>query len=142
MPSPAKKVGLRLTPLGDLKRTGKLLRGPIKSATLQLSSWVDEAMPEVLWAILIVAYLSREQALDCFRRVLNKVGEHKGVLANRLLEHSRLVELVCPPMVGCWRMPVSLCAKKQSVLSACSIAALCDADIFRGSPPACTTSQL
>lgn len=96
MPSTPKKVALRLTPLGDLKRTGKLLQGPIKKATLQLSSWVEEALPEVLWAILIVDHLPREQALDCFRRVLNKVGEHKDVLASRLLEHSRLVEFDQP----------------------------------------------
>ncbi len=44
--------------------------------------------------------------------------------------------LACPLMVGCWRKPVSLCVKEQSVLLACSIAGSSGDDIFRGSPQA------
>lgn len=40
-----------------------------------------------------MTHLPREDALACFRRILNKVGLHKDVLANRRLEHSRLAEL-------------------------------------------------
>jgi hypothetical protein len=42
---------------------------------------------------LVVTHLPREDALACFRRILNKVGLHKAVLPNRRLEHSRLAEL-------------------------------------------------
>ena len=47
----------------------------------------------------------------------------------------------CPLMVSCWCKLVLPCAKEPTVLAACSIAALLDADIFRGSPRACTTSR-
>ena len=48
----------------------------------------------------------------------------------------------CPLTGVCWCKPALPYAKKPSVSSACSIAGLWDGDIFRGSPPACTTSQL
>lgn len=93
MPPADKKVALRVTPLDELKRKGKVLQGPAKSFNLQFSSWVEDAMPELLWATLVVTHLPREDALACFRRILNKVGLHKAVLPNRRLEHSRLAEL-------------------------------------------------
>jgi len=45
-------------------------------------------------------------------------------------------------MVGCWCKPVLPYAKRPSALLACSTAGLWEGDIFRGSPSACTTSQL
>ncbi|WP_439408387.1 DUF5677 domain-containing protein [Bradyrhizobium sp. DASA03076] len=87
-------IALRVTPLSKLKRTGPLLQGPMrKLENVQFSSWIEDALPEVLWCTLIITELPREDGLACFRRILRKVTEHKDVLGNRRLEHSRLAEL-------------------------------------------------
>ncbi|WP_316184298.1 DUF5677 domain-containing protein [Bradyrhizobium sp. SZCCHNRI1003] len=93
MPDIEKKVALRVTPLEKLKKKGKVLQGPIKDINLQVSAWLEDALPELLWTTLVVTHLPRQEALAFFRRILSKVKEHKAVLEGRRLEHSRLAEL-------------------------------------------------
>lgn len=87
-------IALRVTPLNKLKRTGGLLQGPMaRLENMQFSSWIADALPELLWCTLVITALPREDGLECFRRILRKVAHHKHVLGNRRLEHSRLAEL-------------------------------------------------
>jgi hypothetical protein len=37
------KLSIRVTPLNKLKRTGKVLQGPINALNVQFSSWVEDA---------------------------------------------------------------------------------------------------
>lgn len=88
------KIAQRATPLSKLKRAGRVLQGPFKDLdNLQFSSWVEEALPELLWCALIITALPRRDGLACFRRILTQVAQHKDVLGRRRLEHSQLAEL-------------------------------------------------
>jgi hypothetical protein len=89
-------IHLRTTPLKLLKRKGKVIEAPIKGLNMQFSSWINEAIPEVLWSLLVISGLPREDALASFRRILAKVSEHKDVLGSGRLEHSRLADLDQP----------------------------------------------
>lgn len=86
-------VHTRTTPLKSLKRKGKVIEAATAGLNLQFSSWVNDAIPEVLWSLLVITVLPREDALACFRRILTKVSENKAVLGACRLEHSRLAEL-------------------------------------------------
>src|SRR5260370_28903049 len=89
----ARLVGMRTTPLEKLKRTGKLLQGPTRTLlNMQFSSWVNDALPEILWTTLLLGTLPRAEALAHLRRVLVKVRDNKEVLAESSLEHSRLAQ--------------------------------------------------
>jgi hypothetical protein len=94
--SQEQNIHIRTTPLKLLKRTGKVIGTPLTGVNMQFSSWVNEAIPEVLWSLLVVSGLPREDALASFRRILEKVLQHKNVLGTRRLEHSRLAELDKP----------------------------------------------
>ena len=85
-------VGMRSTPLKQLQRRGKLLESPTKRLlNMQLSSWVNDALPEVLWTALLLR-LPRTDALAHLRSILAKVRDNKELLAEGRLEHSRLAE--------------------------------------------------
>ncbi|WP_375310955.1 DUF5677 domain-containing protein [Bradyrhizobium sp. A5] len=86
-------VHTRTTPLSSLKRKGKVLASPASGLNMQFSSWINDAIPEVLWSLLAITGLPREDALGSFRRILAKVRENKDALDTRRLEHSRLAEL-------------------------------------------------
>lgn len=60
---------------------------------MQLSSWMNDRLPEMLWATLIVAAVERDYALGQFRRILNFIARHekKGELHN--LMHSGIAKL-------------------------------------------------
>jgi hypothetical protein len=91
--SKERAVHVRTTPLSSLKRKGKVIASPVSGLNLQFSSWINDVIPEVLWSLLAITGLSREDALSSYRRILAKVRENKGDLENRRLEHSRLAEL-------------------------------------------------
>ncbi len=59
--------GKLLPPFAKLEQTGRI----------QLSSWINERLPEMLWAALIIAYFDRDDALGLFRRILNFIGRHE-----------------------------------------------------------------
>jgi len=73
---------------------------------MQPSSWLDEILPDVLWAVLLVGALPRADALAIFRRLGNEIAEGDLVLPYGRITHSalaqdasdsleRLVELLC-----------------------------------------------
>ena len=62
------------------KRTGKQLVPPVVHALgdkLQTASWMNDRLPEMLWAALILASTERNKAFDEFERILNFVAGHE-----------------------------------------------------------------
>ena len=47
------------------------------SEKMRLSSWMDDRLPDMLWAALIVASVDRDNALGQFRRIFNFIGKHE-----------------------------------------------------------------
>ena len=61
------------------RRTGKTLVPPAISAMgekLQFTSWMNDRLPEMLWAALIFASTDRSQAFREFERILTFIAEH------------------------------------------------------------------
>lgn len=57
------------TKLSNHKQYKKQLKPPLLQIEMTPSSWIDERLPEMLWAVLIVGNTEREKALDFFRYV-------------------------------------------------------------------------
>lgn len=67
----------RSTDLSKHKRDGKTLLSPFgQMENIRPSSWKDDRMPEMLWAVLLVGNLKREEALEVFRTVATFVQAH------------------------------------------------------------------
>ena len=54
------------------------------------SSWLDDSLPEVLWAALIVDRLDRDDALAAFRALAHAVDEGAIALPDGQITHSAL----------------------------------------------------
>jgi hypothetical protein len=61
------------TKLQHHKQDGKKLLPPFAQVEVTNSSWLNERLPEMLWAVILVGNLPRERALNIFRRVVNAV---------------------------------------------------------------------
>ncbi|TAJ14572.1 hypothetical protein EPO56_01860 [Patescibacteria group bacterium] len=61
------------------KREGSVLKPPIRQMPMTPSSWKDDRMPQMLWAVLLIANLTREEALDIFRKVGAFVMGHEAL---------------------------------------------------------------
>ena len=65
-----KRKKQRYSSLNAHKRAGKQLLAPLAQFDpWNPSPWVDDRLPEMLWAVLVVSVLRREEALEIFRRV-------------------------------------------------------------------------
>ena len=65
----------RSSDISKHKRDGKTLSPPFKQIPMSPSSWKDDRMPEMLWAVLLIGNLEREEALGIFRKVADLVKE-------------------------------------------------------------------
>ena len=74
------KSGRNRTPISGHKRVKGQLITPFNASeaaeTLKNSSWIDTRLPEMLWAVLVIYALGRDEGLDCFRNVLTFIAEH------------------------------------------------------------------
>lgn len=63
------------TPLKGHTREGKELNPPFLANGMRMknSSWFDERLPEMLWAILVIGNLERDRALEYFRYIAKYV---------------------------------------------------------------------
>ena len=73
------------SPIESHRRVGKTLVPPtmhVMGEKLQFASWMNDRLPEMLWAALIFASTERSQAFREFGRILNFIAEHdrKGEL--------------------------------------------------------------
>ena len=65
-----KKQAKNYSALAKHKQTGRILKPPFLTLpNMRQSSWIDDRLPEMLWAALLVTHLPRELALEVFRRV-------------------------------------------------------------------------
>ncbi len=74
------KSGKNRTPISGHKHVGSQLLPPFAIAMggkMQFSSWMNDRLPEMLWAALIVASVDRDYALEQFRRIINFIGKHE-----------------------------------------------------------------
>jgi hypothetical protein len=63
---------LNISRLGQHARHGSTLSPPLNQIPgTTKTSWSDDHMPEMLWAVLLTGTLERQQYLECFRRVAN-----------------------------------------------------------------------
>lgn len=70
-----KKAG-ELSKISDHERKGKELIPSIMTfGNLEFSSWMNARMPEMLWAILVISTLGREDGLRFFRAFSEKLSE-------------------------------------------------------------------
>lgn len=61
------------TPLKKYKQEGKKLAPPLARLNITPSSWINDRLPEMLWAILIVEDFEREEGLRIFRSTLKTI---------------------------------------------------------------------
>jgi len=64
------------TDISKHKKEGSTLKPPFRQITgMKPSSWKDDRLPEMLWAVLLIGNLKREEALNIFRKVATFVKE-------------------------------------------------------------------
>src|ERR1700722_2964042 len=67
-----KKRGSQYSGISDHKRVRKALVPPLMAVPgITLQSWVNDRLPEMLWAALLITALGRERALEKFRKIAN-----------------------------------------------------------------------
>ena len=73
------KSGKNRTPISGHKRLQSQLQPPWVAANIPIhfQPWMDERLPEMLWAVLIVGSVDRDDALSHFRRVIMFVNDHE-----------------------------------------------------------------
>ena len=69
------------TPISGHTRQGNQLLPPFSKLEniSSFSSWINDRLPEMIWAALIRVATGRDYALGQFRRILNFISEHKRV---------------------------------------------------------------
>jgi len=67
------------TDLDKYKQEGKILTPPLAQLKATPSSWINDRMPEMLWAVLAISQLEREKALDFFKHSLLPVNGNKAL---------------------------------------------------------------
>lgn len=90
------KSGKNRTPISGHKRIGGQLLPPfaaLMGGKLQPCSWMNDRLPEMLWATLIVASVERDYALGQFRRILNFIAKHERKGEMHDLMHSGIAKL-------------------------------------------------
>jgi len=65
------------TDLDKYKREGKSLTPPLAQLKTTPVSWINDRLPEILWAVLAISQMEREKALDFFRYSLLPVKGDK-----------------------------------------------------------------
>lgn len=94
--------------LSDHRRTGKILQPPLSTVpNLLMQSWVNERLPELLWAALLLKQFEREVTLELFRQVASRIHDlgdgdyfdirHSGLLRWGAQSKEAIVEFVCQP---------------------------------------------
>jgi len=66
----------KITKIAEHTQFKKKLTPPLLKIPFTNSSWINERLPEMLWAILIVGNFKREKALDFFRYVARYVEKN------------------------------------------------------------------
>jgi len=59
--------------LSDHKQYKKELKPPFLQIKMTPSSWIDERLPEMLWAVLVIGNVEREKTLNFFRCIADYI---------------------------------------------------------------------
>jgi uncharacterized protein DUF5677 len=100
---------INYSPIERHKRERKMLTPPMMTVSnLQLASWPNDRLPELLWAAIIVSHLPQDLALSLFRNVatygreLRRDGEqapgdvtHSGIASMEPQQIRELLAIVC-----------------------------------------------
>jgi hypothetical protein len=91
----ASKSGKNRTPISGHKKVGSQLLPPFAALMggMQFSSWMNDRLPEMLWAALIHAAVERDYALGQFRRILNFIAKHEKKVELHDLMHTGIAKL-------------------------------------------------
>src|ERR1035438_6163431 len=73
-PNP-KKSGYKATPLEKHTRQGSILIPPLARMGASTVSWMNDRLPEMVWAALIIAGLGRSDALIVFRHLIQEIAD-------------------------------------------------------------------
>lgn len=100
-----KKRNKRYSDISDHKRKGKLLQPPMATLpNMATKSWLNDQLPEMLWAILVISTLERKEALYIFKTVAalgRKYREIEDVKAGlTLTELSKVDESLLNHIIG------------------------------------------
>ena len=71
------KSGKNRLSLSDHKRVGNRLLTPTLDLPIEFASWINDRLPEMLWAALIVGTVSRDDALSHFQRIIDFIARHE-----------------------------------------------------------------
>ena len=65
------------TPISGHTRQGSKLQPPFsKLENVELYNWMNERLPEIIWAALIIVVANRDYALGQFRKILKFISKH------------------------------------------------------------------
>src|ERR1700677_4519160 len=83
-PQKPRKPGFQSTPLKQHTREGSLLIPPFAKMGASTVSWMNDRLPEMVWAALIIAGLGRTDAIAFFRYFLQQIAnnENRDALSN------------------------------------------------------------
>jgi len=70
-----------------------MLSSPMMSVSFTFNSWLDNAMPDVLWAVILSSHLERDDYLDLFRNVVKSGREKIEKYEDTYITHSALSKL-------------------------------------------------
>ena len=85
--------GKNETELSKYKKEGKKLTPPLAQIGMTKASWIDDRLPEILWAVLIISQLEREDALAFFRYCLEFTLNKKDLFDITISGISKFSEL-------------------------------------------------
>lgn len=69
------------TPLKDYQHVGKKLTPPLATLDTQPRSWINERLPEMVWAVLIRAHHADTNSLAIFKDILRWLEDQHAVIA-------------------------------------------------------------
>lgn len=102
MNEPQNKAEIPSTDILKHKKIGTILKPPLRQIETTPASWRDERLPEMLWAVLLIGNLRRDEALEIFRRVgffVRNRGElsditHSGISSWKKEDRSAFIALL------------------------------------------------
>jgi hypothetical protein len=90
------------------KRDRKKLVPPLAQiGEIQLSSWKDAAIPNIIWACILAAHLERDQYLELFRQIVSSTREGLDNYEDTYITHNQIAlrtdhefEIMFAPLFG------------------------------------------
>ena len=114
--SKKKKKQTGHTTIKQHRQEGKALTPPLASLPkLKPSSWINERLPEMLWAALLVSGLPRSEALDTFRILANYVSQFRGIHPMHDVTHTGLSMIEPEALEQLLRVIVATAAHKEAL---------------------------